>query len=81
MASIPPKLIVVMAFDEGEDGDLLPAFEPRQYDNADKARRDARLFAERHAGAIAWSRSADPNLGDSGEPEILFSKGKIPDME
>jgi hypothetical protein len=30
---------------------------------------------------LAWSRDADPTLGDYGPPTILFQAGEIPEME
>lgn len=75
------KLIVLMAFDEGEDGDLLAAFEPRQIDTEERAVREARLLAGRHAGVIGWTRDADPDVGEYGPPAELFRAGKIPDLE
>ena len=76
-----PKLIVLAAFDEDEDGNLKPVFDPRKVDNENRAKRDARLLATRHAGVIAWSREADPSLGEYGDPVILYQHGKIPEME
>ena len=76
-----PKLIVLAAFDEDEDGNLKPVFDPRQVDNEDRAKRDAKLLAARHTGVIAWSREADPSLGEYGDPVILYQHGKIPEME
>lgn len=76
-----PKLIVLAAFDEDEDGNLKPVFDPRQVDNEDRAKRDARLLVTRHAGVIAWSREADPSIGEYGDPVILYQHGKIPEME
>jgi hypothetical protein len=75
------KLVVLMAFDRNEDGELVPAFEPRQYDDEARARREAKAMAESHDGVIAWSREADPALGEYGEPAELFHSGEIPDME
>ena len=31
-----------------------------------------------NAGALAFRRSGDPNLGDFGEPTILKSFGEVP---
>lgn len=77
----PAKLVVVMAFDFDEEGNLQPAFEPREMPDEDRAKRLARELAPRHAGVIAWSRPANPTLGEFGEPEILFTAGEVPDME
>jgi hypothetical protein len=38
-------------------------------------------LAGRHAGVIAWSREANPALGEYGEPTTLFVGGDSPDME
>lgn len=75
------KLIVLMAFDENDDGELIPAFEPKQVENEDRAVREARALASRHTGVIAWARDADPAVGEYGPPVELFKHGKIPDLE
>ncbi|MCA0276230.1 MAG: hypothetical protein LCH86_09510 [Proteobacteria bacterium] len=76
-----PKLIVVAAFNRNEDGDLVPAFDPRQMQSEDAARRLAKMVESEHAGVIAWSREADPAVGEYGEPTILYQAGSVPDME
>lgn len=76
-----PKLIVVVAFDRGEDGDLFTAYGPTDQQSEDRAIRTARALASNHVGVIAWSRDADPALGDYGPPTVLFTKGEVPDME
>ena len=75
------KLIVLMAFDESADGELVPAFEPKQAETEDRAVRVARALSTRHAGVIAWARDADPAVGEYGPPVELFKHGKIPDLE
>lgn len=75
------KLIVLAAFNQDEDGYLLPAFEPRQVETEERAKRDARLMADQYSGVIAWSREADPNIGEYGEPTVLFKRGNVPEME
>jgi hypothetical protein len=75
------QLIVMAAFDENDEGDLTPAFDPRQYDSEERAVREAKMLKDRHAGVIAWSRDADPALGEFGPPNILYQHGKIPEME
>jgi len=42
--------------------------------------RGAKLAAE-HIGVIAWTREANPAIGEYGEPTILLQAGDIPDME
>ena len=76
-----PKLIVVVAFDRGEDGELFAAFGPADQQSEDRAIRTAKGLAAKHVGVIAWSRDADPALGDYGPPTVLFSSGDVPDME
>jgi hypothetical protein len=76
-----PKLIVVVAFDRGEDGELFPAYGPTDQQSEDRAIRTARVLVGKHIGVIAWSRDADPALGDYGPPTTLFMSGDVPDME
>ena len=79
----PIKLIVLMAFTRDEEGELQPAFEPREMQSEDRARSEARLMAAtgKYAGVIAWSRDADPTLGEFGPPEVLAVYGEVPEME
>ncbi|KQU86458.1 hypothetical protein ASD99_28080 [Mesorhizobium sp. Root695] len=74
-------MIVVVAFDRGEDGELFPAFGPADQQSDDRAIRTARALAAKHAGVIAWSREADPTLGEYGPPKTLLVSGEVPDME
>ncbi|UVK49339.1 hypothetical protein BPNPMPFG_008282 (plasmid) [Mesorhizobium sp. AR07] len=76
-----PKLIVVVAFDRGEDGELFTAYGPTDQQSEDRAIRTAKALAGKHVGVIAWSRDADPALGDYGPPTVLFTNGDVPDME
>jgi hypothetical protein len=75
------KLIVLAAYSKTDEGELVPAFEPRQIDSEEKAKRLARSMAHEYAGVITWSRDADPALGDYGPPTILFQAGELPDLE
>lgn len=76
-----PKLIVVVAFDRDEDGELQPVFGPAEQQSEERAVRTARALADKHAGVIAWSREANPAIGEYGEPTVLFQAGDVPDME
>ena len=76
-----PRLIVVIAFDRGEDGELFAAFGPADQHSEERAIRTARGLAEKHAGVIAWSREAQPDIGEYGPPTTLFVHGDVPDME
>jgi hypothetical protein len=75
------KLIVLAAFNRNDDGELVPAFDPRQVDTEERATREARLMADQYAGVVAWSREADPAIGEYGPPAVLFVQGEIPDLE
>jgi hypothetical protein len=77
----PTRLIVLAAFDRGEDGELHPAFEAREMPDADRAKRAAYMLKDQHVGVIAWSRSADLVNGVFGEPEVLALYGEVPEME
>lgn len=39
------KLIVLAAFKRGDEGEFIPAFDPRQIDTEERATREARLLA------------------------------------
>ena len=43
--------------------------------------RTAKALVTKHAGVIAWSRDANLDLGDYGEPVELYRHGEVPDME
>lgn len=77
----PAKLIVVMAFEDDGEGDLRPAFDPREFQSEDRAAREAKALAGTYPAVIAWSREAKPDIGEYGEPLVLFSYGPVPDME
>jgi hypothetical protein len=78
----PPKsLIVVWAFDKGEDGEMVPAFDPREMPDERRAVAAAKVAAATYAAAIAWKRSVRPDRGEFGEPEILFQHGPVPDLD
>lgn len=77
----PTKLIVLLAFDRSEDGELLPAFEPREMRDGGTAIRTAKDLARRHVGVITWSRSADLVMGEFGPPVVLYRQGDVPDVD
>jgi len=75
------KLIVLMAFDKSEDGELLPAFEAREMPDERRAISTAKEMARRHTGVIAWMRDANPAVGEFGPSEELYRSGEIPDLD
>ncbi|TPJ77175.1 hypothetical protein [Mesorhizobium sp. B2-6-2] len=76
-----PKLIVVTAFDRDEEGNLQAVYGPAEQQSEERAIRTAKVLAGKHAGVVAWSREANPAVGEYGEPKTLFVGGDVPDME
>lgn len=76
-----PKLIVVVAFDRDETGEMQTVFGPQDFQSEDRAVRQAKQLATQHAAVIAWSREANVDVGEYGEPTTLFQHGDVPDME
>lgn len=46
------KLVVLAAFTKTDEGELVPALEPRQVDTEERALREARLIASHYAGGV-----------------------------
>jgi hypothetical protein len=70
-------LHVVQAFKERDDGVM--ALEPRNFQTAGLAKAAAQVLAHTHYGIIAWTRRADPDIGEYGEPEEIIRLGVIPE--
>lgn len=64
-----------------EDGEMVPAWEPREMPDERRAVAAAKLAAATHAAAIAWKRTVRPDRGEFGEPEVLFTHGPVPDLD
>ena len=67
---------VVVPFGRNEDGDLVP-LEPVEAPNSESARSRAQATAAKHGGAIAFSRTGDPNTGEFAEAVILATYGEV----
>jgi hypothetical protein len=69
---------VALAFARSEDGDIV-ACEPKEAQSADQATRMANAFAlmEHHCGAIAFSRTGDPGIGEFDDAVILKTVGDV----
>lgn len=76
-----PKLIGVVAFDPDDAGEMQTVFGPKDFPTEDRATREAKKLATQHAAVIAWSREANVDIGEYGEPVPLFQHGDVPDME
>lgn len=74
------KLVVLVAFDLDADGNLNPAFRPREMPSEILAKSVARNLASRHAGVLAWSRDVDVDRGEYGQPTELARYGLLPDL-
>lgn len=74
-------LIVFMAFERDEEGELRPAFEAQQVPSEHAAISRAKLMSRSYAGVIAWKRPAHPDIGEFGDPEVLWQHGDVPDLE
>jgi hypothetical protein len=72
---------LLLAFDKADDGELTPAFEPREMRDEASAVQTAREMARRHVGVITWTRAADLVNGVFGDPVVLFQNGDVPDLE
>ena len=46
-----------------------------------RAVRAAKEMTGRHAGVIAWSRPARPDIGEFGEATVLYRAGDVPDLD
>jgi hypothetical protein len=69
---------VALPFVRNDEGDLV-AGEARDYQQANTAIRGARSMAAINAGAIAFSRTGDPNIGEFLPAQILARFGETSD--
>ena len=67
---------VVVPFGRSEDGDLVP-LEPLEAQSGEGAKRRAATAALKHGGAIAFSRSGDPNTGEFSDAVVLATFGDV----
>jgi hypothetical protein len=67
---------VVVAFDWSEDGDLV-AGPAQEATSAGSAERGARSLAVLHAGAVAFSRTGDPAIGEFQDAVVLAKFGDV----
>ena len=67
---------VVIPFDRNAQGEPEPGL-AREAVSAVLAKRLARALAAEHGGAIAFSRSGDPETGEFQDPVVLASFGEV----
>lgn len=69
-----------VGFQLDERGHAFPAFEPQQASTIEEAVSAATELAKTYSGAIAWTRPANPAIGELGPPVVVFSRGKTGDF-
>jgi hypothetical protein len=67
---------VVVPFDRNEEGDLA-AGDAQEATSAPAAERGARSLAIEHAGAVAFSRTGDPSIGEFQDAVVLAQFGEV----
>ena len=74
----PMRYYVALAFMRSEDGSIV-ACEPKEARSSDQAIRMVGSLAvtEGHCGAIAFSRTGDPALGDFKDAVVLKTVGEV----
>ncbi|WP_334175289.1 hypothetical protein [Pseudoxanthobacter sp.] len=69
---------VVVPFAAGDDGELVPG-DPVEARDSESARRMAlRLTGSGAAGALAFSRAADPDIGVYEDAVVIDRVGTVP---
>jgi hypothetical protein len=70
----------VVAFDLDGRDQVVHAFPPRVAVNESAAIEEARDLGNHHAGAIVWKREGNPVVGEEGDPNVVFSVGRVGDF-
>ena len=68
---------VAIGFERDEAGDIV-ALDPMEAQSSAAAVARARSLAATKAGAIAFSRTGDPNIGEFADAVVLFKAGDVP---
>ncbi|MCW6506594.1 hypothetical protein [Lichenifustis flavocetrariae] len=74
MASV--TYFVVVPFNKDDEGNLVSG-EPKEAPNGDRARRLAQGLADNNAGAVAFSRTGDPEAGEFGDAQVIAIFGSV----
>lgn len=69
---------VALGFRRDEEGELV-ALEPVESQTSSVAISRARSLAAKEAGAVAFSRTGDPDIGEFADAVVLFKQGEVPD--
>ena len=70
---------VALPFFRSEDGDLV-AGEAQERQTANAAVREAQRLAATCAGAVAFSRTGDPSVGEFEAAVVIRSFGEVPSL-
>jgi hypothetical protein len=68
---------VSLGFVRNEEGELV-ALDPVESQTSSVAVAKARSLASKNAGAIAFSRTGDPNIGEFTDAVVLWQGGEVP---
>ena len=68
---------VSMGFVRNEDGELV-ALDPFEAQTSSVLVSKARALAAKNAGAVAFSRSGDPDVGEFADAKVLWQGGEVP---
>ena len=69
---------VAMGFERDEEGELV-ALDPMEAGTPSIAVSRAKSLAASKAGAIAFSRTGDPDVGEFQDAVVLFKAGEVPE--
>ena len=69
---------VAMGFERDAEGQLV-AMDAVEAQSSSAAIARARSLAATKAGAVAFSRTGDPNIGEFADAVVLFKAGEVPD--
>ena len=71
---------VALPFFRSEDGDLV-AGEAQERQTASAAVNEARRLAAASAGAVAFSRTGDPSVGEFEDAVLIQTFGDVPNLD
>ena len=69
---------VALPFTRNEEGEMVPG-EAQERQSAGAAVREARRMTLAAAGAVAFSRTGDPSVGDFEDAVVIERFGEVPD--
>ncbi len=69
---------VALPFTRNEDGDIVPG-EAQERQSAGAAVREARRMTLKASGAVAFSRTGDPAIGEFEDAVVIERFGEVPD--